>query len=148
MISKKMGKLAKKQRSDIMRAVKSKGSKIEIALAKSLWANGLRYRKNDSSVYGTPDLTFKKYRIAVFADSEFWHGQDWDERKLDFKSNQSFWIKKIERNIIRDQEVNIKLKEQGWEVIRIWGKQIETDLQACTKIIIDKINSRTVNSNK
>jgi DNA mismatch endonuclease Vsr len=135
-----MERLTNKQRSDIMRTVKSKGSKIEIALSKSLWAEGLRYRKNDTSVFGTPDLSFKKYKIAVFADSEFWHGKDWDIRKLDFKSNQKFWIQKIERNIIRDKEVNDKLKEQGWEIIRFWGEEIETDLHTCTQIVIAKIN--------
>lgn len=71
-----------------MQAVKSIGSKIELALSKELWKLGYRYRKNDKSVFGKPDLTFKKYKIAVFVDSEFWHGKDWELRKHDHKSNQ------------------------------------------------------------
>lgn len=80
-----------------MQAVKSKGSKIETALAKALFARGHRYRKNDKTVFGKPDLTFKKYKIAVFVDSEFWHGKDWKTRKHEHKSNQEFCYNKIER---------------------------------------------------
>ncbi len=70
-----MDKLSKEDRSRNMQAVKSKGSKIETALAKELWSMGYRYRKNDKTVFGKPDLTFKKYKLAVFVDSEFWHGK-------------------------------------------------------------------------
>jgi DNA mismatch endonuclease Vsr len=80
-----MDKLTPEQRRKNMQAVKSKGSKIETLLAKELWEKGYRYRKNDKTVYGKPDLTFKKYKIAVFVDSEFWHGKNWKERKNDKK---------------------------------------------------------------
>jgi DNA mismatch endonuclease Vsr len=80
-----MDKLTPEQRRKNMQAVKSKGSKIETLLAKELWKKGYRYRKNDKTVYGKPDLTFKKYKIAVFVDSEFWHGKNWKERKNDKK---------------------------------------------------------------
>lgn len=59
-----------------MQAVRSKGSKIETALAKTLWGRGFRFRKNDPTVFGKPDLVFKKIRLAVFVDSEFWHGKN------------------------------------------------------------------------
>lgn len=71
-----MDKLTKEQRIKNMKAVKSKGSKIEIMLAKAMWGKGYRYRKNDKSVFGKPDFTLKKYKIAIFCDSEFWHGKD------------------------------------------------------------------------
>jgi len=107
-----------------MKAVKATGSKIETALAKALFARGYRYRKNDKSVYGKPDLTFKKIKIAIFVDSEFWHGKDWDIRKHDHKSNKDFWITKIERNIERDKEVNLHLLKDGWKVLRFWNKKL------------------------
>ena len=66
------------QRRKNMQAVKNKDSKIELMLRKELWARGLRYRKNDKTVFGHPDLTFKGKKIAVFVDSEFWHGFDWE----------------------------------------------------------------------
>ena len=71
-----MDKLTQEQRRKNMQAVKSKGSKIETALAKALWAKGYRFRKNDPTVFGKPDLVFKKLRLSVFVDSEFWHGKD------------------------------------------------------------------------
>lgn len=111
-----------------MQAVKSKGSKIETLLAKELWKRGYRYRKNNKSVYGKPDLNLKKYKIAIFVDSEFWHGKDWEERKKDHKSNKEFWHKKIGRNIERDKEVNDYLLKNGWQFLRFWGKEIEHEL--------------------
>lgn len=123
-----------------MQAVKSKGSKIETTLAKALWAKGFRYRKNDKTVFGKPDFTFKRLKIAIFVDSEFWHGKDWEIRKHDHKSNQDFWLKKIERNIERDKEVNQKLKEEYWKVLRFWGKEIQKNLQYCVEQIEETIN--------
>lgn len=135
-----MDKLTNEQRRKNMQAVKSKGSKIETLLAKAMWANGLRYRKNDKSVFGKPDFTFKKYKIAVFCDSEFWHGKDWEIKKLEHKSNIKFWHQKIEHNIQRDKEVNEVLLKTGWQVIRFWGKDIEKELVNCVIEIEDKIN--------
>lgn len=130
-----MDKLTPEQRRKNMKAVKSKGSKIELILGKALWANGLRYRKNDKTVFGKPDFTFKKYKVAVFCDSEFWHGKNWELKKHEHKSNINFWHQKIERNIERDREVNRELLKNGWKVIRFWGNEIEKDLVNC----VDKI---------
>ncbi len=135
-----MDKLTKEQRRKNMQAVKSKGSKIETLLAKELWKKGHRYRKNNKTVFGKPDLTFKKYKIAIFVDSEFWHGKDWNNRKKNHKTNQDFWYKKIERNIERDKEVNEFLLKTGWQVLRFWGRQIETELVNCVQKIEKTIN--------
>ena len=91
----KMDKLTKEQRRKNMQAVKSKGSKIETLLSKELWKRGHRYRKNNKSVYGKPDLTFKKHKIAIFVDSEFWHGKDWEARKKTIKAIKIFGIRKL-----------------------------------------------------
>ncbi len=133
-------KLTPEQRRRNMQAVKSKGSKIEVALAKALWQKGLRYRKHNKTVFGKPDFTFKKYKIAIFVDSEFWHGKDWETKKHDHKSNQDFWFKKIERNMERDVEVSQKLTADGWKVLRFWGKEIQKNLQNCVNIIEQTIN--------
>lgn len=135
-----MDKLTKEQRRKNMQAVKSKGSKIETLLAKELWKRGHRYRKNNKTVYGKPDLTFKKYKIAIFIDSEFWHGKDWETRKYDHKSNKDFWHMKIERNIERDKEFSDFLLKTGWQILRFWGRQIETELVICVQKIEGKIN--------
>lgn len=140
-----MDKLTKEQRTKNMKAVKSKGSKIENLLMKSLWNKGYRYRKNDKTVCGKPDLVFKSLKIAVFCDSEFWHGKNWETKKNEHKSNQEFWYKKIERNIERDKEVNLELKKYGWKVIRFWGKEIEKNLELCTETIVKQINEQKNN---
>lgn len=136
-----MDKLTKEQRRVNMQAVKSKGSKIELALAKSLWVKGYRYRKNNNSVYGKPDLTFKSQKIAIFVDGDFWHGRNWEVRKYDHKSNQEFWLKKIAKNIERDLAVNEKLMSDGWVVLRFWGSDVKKDLLNCTNQIEDTINA-------
>ncbi len=123
-----------------MQAVRSKGSKIETLLAKELWKRGYRYRRNNASVFGKPDFTFKRLKIAIFVDSEFWHGKDWHQRMHDHKSNQEFWLAKIERNIARDREVNEFLLEAGWVVLRFWGKEIEQDLVTCIRKIEEKVH--------
>ena len=128
-------KKTKEQISFNMKQVKNKDSKIEIALRKELWSRGLRYQKNVTSIFGKPDLVFKGKKVAVFCDSEFWHGYNWEERKKDFKSHQEFWIPKIERNMERDKEVTEELQRQGWTVLRFWGKEIKKNAGGCADII-------------
>ncbi|MFQ7111994.1 MAG: very short patch repair endonuclease [Anaerovoracaceae bacterium] len=126
-----MSKKTEEQISYNMKRVKNKGSEIEILLQKELWSRGLRYRKNVKGITGKPDIAFIGKKIAVFCDSEFWHGYDWENRKNDFKSNTEFWIPKIERNIQRDIEVTNELEAQGWIVIRFWGKEIKKNVSGC-----------------
>lgn len=125
----------KEQISYNMKQVKSKDSQIEIILRRELWHRGLRYRKNVKNIFGKPDIAFTSKKVAVFCDSEFWHGYDWENRKNDIKSNREFWIAKIERNIQRDKEVTDTLKSEGWTVIRIWGNEIKKNLEHCVDII-------------
>ena len=128
-------KKTKEQISYNMQQVKNKDSKIEVLLRKELWSRGIRYRKNVSRIYGKPDIVFIGKKIAVFCDSEFWHGYNWEERKKDFKSHQEFWIPKIERNIARDIEVTEKLESEGWIVLRFWGNEIKKNTVGCADLI-------------
>lgn len=125
------------QISKNMRNVRNKDSAIEIALRRELWKRHLRYRKNVTSIFGKPDIVFIGLKIAVFVDSEFWHGYDWENKQSEIKSNREFWIPKIERNIQRDKEVNEKLQGDGWTVIRVWGSDIEQDVAS----VADQIES-------
>lgn len=120
----------------MMRAVKSKGSKIENTLARALWHRGYRYRRNYRKVYGTPDIVFTKYKLAIFCDSEFWHGKDWGSKDWRIRSNQEFWTEKIERNMARDRVVNVTLAEQGYVVLRFWGEDIMKNTDACVEKIV------------
>ena len=125
----------KEQISYNMKRVCNKDSRIEILLRTELWKRGLRYRKNDKSVFGKPDIVYKGKKIAIFVDSEYWHGYNWEEKQKEIKSNREFWITKIERNMARDIEVTAFLQSNGWTVLRFWGKQIMNDVSACADII-------------
>lgn len=82
------------QRRRNMQSIKHKDTKIEVTLRKELWARGLRYRKNDKSIFGKPDIAFKGKKVAVFCDNEFWHGYDWEKNKDNIKTNADFWKRK------------------------------------------------------
>lgn len=123
------------QRRKNMQAIKGKDTSIELKLRQELWKRGIHYRKNCKTVFGHPDIVFIRKKIAVFCDSEFWHGHDWENRKKTIQSNREYWISKIERNMSRDKEVNEKLSSEGWVVIRFWGKEILNDTEACADII-------------
>ena len=130
------------QRHRNMQAIKNKDSEIELLLRKELWSRGLHYRKNVRSVFGHPDIAFIGKKIAVFCDSEFWHGYDWENKKHEIKTRREFWIPKIERNIQRDVEVNDRLRREGWIVLRFWGKDIKRQTKACADLIEQSFRSR------
>lgn len=136
-----MDNLTKEQRHKNMQNIKSKDTKIEVQLRKALWAKGYRYRKNDKKLPGKPDIVLGKYKIVIFCDSEFFHGKDWEVLKprLEKGTNPEYWVKKIENNRRRDDEINKELTFEGWTVIRFWGKDIKNKLDECIKVIEDII---------
>ncbi len=109
-----------------MKKIKGKNTSIEIKLRKALWHKGYRYRKNYKALPGSPDIALTKYKIAVFCDSEFFHGKDWEvlKARLEAGNNPDYWVKKIERNRNRDWETDKKLLFMGWTVIHFWGEDI------------------------
>ena len=137
-----MDKHTPEQRRKNMKAVKNKDSQIELLLRNELWKRGLRYQKNRNDIFGKPDIVFKGKKIAIFCDSEFWHGYNWEERKKDFKSHQEFWIPKIEQNMKRDIEVTHKLESEGWTVLRFWGNEIKKETEKCANIIEKAVQTK------
>ncbi len=120
-----------------MSHIRSKDTSIEIKLRKALWAKGYRYRKNYSKLPGHPDIAITKYRTAIFCDSEFFHGKDWEvlRPRLEQGKNPDYWIRKIERNRKRDAETDRELLALGWTVIHFWGHDILGDTDSCVKIV-------------
>lgn len=112
-----------------------------MTLRKALWKKGYRYRKNDKRLTGKPDIVLPKYKIAIFCDSEFFHGKDWEvlRPQLARGKNADFWIKKISKNQQRDEEVNKQLQYLGWTVIRFWGKDISKHTDECVQVIEETI---------
>lgn len=124
-----------------MSRIRSKDTSIEVKLRKELWHKGYRYRKNYKKLPGSPDIALTKYKIAVFCDSEFFHGKDWEvlKARLEKGSNPDYWIKKIERNRDRDVENDKKLLFLGWTVIHFWGKDILQNTEECIRVIEETI---------
>lgn len=133
--------LTPEQRRKNMQHIKSNDTKIEVLLRKALWNKGYRYRKNYKKLPGKPDIVLTKYKIAIFCDGEFFHGKDWEVLKphLEKSNNSEFWIKKISRNIERDDEINKKFLFMGWTVIRFWGNDITQKTDECIKVIEETI---------
>lgn len=136
-----MDNLTAEQRQKNMRHIKSKDTSIEVKLRKELWSRGYRYRKNVSNLPGKPDIVLTKYKIAIFCDSEFFHGKDWEilKPRLEKSNNADYWVKKISRNMERDEENNRQLLFLGWTVIRFWGKDILNNVAECITVIEETI---------
>ena len=124
-----------KTTSKRMTAIKSKNTKIELLLRKKLYALGFRYRVNYSKVLGKPDIVFSKQKGAVFVDSHFWHGYNFDLIEKKTFRNKPNWINKIRKNMVRDTYVTKTLESCGWTVIRLWEHQLKEDLDDCVKLI-------------
>ena len=144
-----MDVLTKEQRRKNMQNIKSKDTSIELMLRKALWDEGYRYRKNYKVLPGKPDIALTKYKIAIFCDSEFFHGKDWEvlRARLNRSDKGDYWIRKIERNMARDREVEKKLQYLGWKVIRFWGKDIRKDPTECVRVIEEAIFDESLEEN-
>jgi DNA mismatch endonuclease (patch repair protein) len=125
------------QVSAVMKQIKAENTKPEATFRKALWHSGIRYRKNNKYLPGKPDVVLGKYRIAIFIDGDFWHGYNWHEKREKLKANKDYWIPKIERNIQRDLEVNRKLKDMGWFVLRFWEHEVIKELTNCIEKVFD-----------
>ncbi len=118
--------MSKAQRSRHMALVRSRNTKFERTFLRlvsaELYPLGYRYRKHCRNVIGTPDIVFAKFRVAVFIDSDFWHGRNYGRLA---KRMTAFWRAKIERNMERDRQVVRKLRREGWSVLRLGERQIK-----------------------
>lgn len=130
-------KISPEERSRIMGKIRAQ-SKLENRLSKELWKRGIRFRKNTRSLFGTPDISIKKYKIVIFVDSCFWHVCPVHGNRP--KSNQEFWDKKLLRNQERDREVTNYYLEKGWYLKRVWEHEIKKDINQVVDDLVDFIN--------
>lgn len=130
------------ERHRLMSKIRGKDTKPEIILRKYLWSKGVRYRKNYKLLPGKPDIAITKNKVAVFCDSEFFHGKDWEKQraKVERGANSDYWVKKISRNIERDKQKDKELRDLGWTVIHLWSKEIEKNPEECCQIILESCN--------
>lgn len=129
------------QRRKNMSKIHGKDTSIEVALRKALWRKGYRYRKNYKNIPGSPDICLTKYKVAIFCDSEFFHGKNWEVLKprLEKGNNGEYWVKKIQENIKRDEENDKKLLFLGWTIIHFWGNDILKNTDQCIQVIEETI---------
>lgn len=123
-----------------MKSIKGSDTGIEVRLRKALWHKGIRYRKNFKVFDCHPDIVITKYKIAVFCDGNFWHGKELQKRPI--KHNSSYWNEKIRRNVERDLENTIELRDNGWIVLRFWEDDIQKNLPNCVSDVLRNISIR------
>lgn len=120
-----------------MSRIRSKDTKAEVLLRKTLWHLGFRYRKNCRKLPGTPDIALTRQKIAIFVDGDFWHARKYRKQPGDLiDSNKKYWKKKLSRNVERDKEVNDALTQEGWLVLRFWESDVQKNLEACVKKVL------------
>jgi DNA mismatch endonuclease (patch repair protein) len=145
--------LTPEQRHRCMSHVHSSDTKPEIFFRKALWKWGIRYRKNVKSLFGTPDIAIKKYKIVIFIDGDFWHGNDWKKRHCSsqeelLETYSDFWQRKIRRNIERDKNVKGYYENNGWTILRFRTSETEKNLNGCIIKTIETINQIKKNLDK
>jgi len=119
------------ERSKLMSRIRSKNTVFEKSGFELLRKAQVNYRRHPKNVYGNPDAANKTKRIAIFFDSDFWHGFNWKKAKHDFISRKKFWIGKIEKNMKRDIEATKELKRNEWTVLRLWEHEIRKNPSRC-----------------
>jgi DNA mismatch endonuclease (patch repair protein) len=123
---------------------RSRDTAPELLLRRNLWRLGLRYRKNATDLPGKPDIIFRRARVVVFCDGDFWHGRNWKrlQEKLKAAANSAYWLPKIARNRQRDVEQTAALKGQGWLVIRLWEGDVKRDPSSAARRVADVVRIR------
>jgi DNA mismatch endonuclease, patch repair protein len=118
-----------------MSQVRSRGSRIEKAMAALLRRSGMKYR-SQCHLFGRPDFRLVGTKVLIFCDSSFWHGyRHMTTKRHLFKSNRVFWKEKILRNIERDSKVNKVLENQGYRILRFWDFEIVKNGEKCVQVI-------------
>lgn len=131
------------QRHVNMAAIHSSSTKPELNLRHALWRLGFRYRVNDKSLPGKPDIVLPKYRTVIFVHGCFWHGHKDCKKYTIPKSNIDYWTTKIARNQQRDQDSWRQLEAKGWNVIIVWECELKKKRIQDT---IDKLSTSILNN--
>ncbi len=120
---------SKEVRSYNMSRIRSKDTKPEEIVRKFLFSKGFRYRKNDRRYPGCPDIVLPKYRTVVFINGCFWHCHEGCSDFVIPKSNQGYWVPKLEKNRKRDEENYAILRNSGWNVSIVWECELKKDIR-------------------
>ncbi|MDD5005049.1 MAG: very short patch repair endonuclease [Candidatus Omnitrophica bacterium] len=119
-----MDRISKEARSRNMAAIKGTNTIPEMAVRRMLYSLGYRYRLHKKNLPGKPDIFIKNRNAAIFVNGCFWHQHPNCRFATKPKSNRRFWMQKLKKNIKRDRENLISLKELGYKIISIWECEI------------------------
>lgn len=129
-----MDKFTPEKRSQIMSKIRSRDTHFELSFLNILKKNiKKRFETNVPDIKGKPDIVFRKYKVCVFLDSDFWHGWQYPRWKHVLKTD--FWVNKIEGNRRRDRRITAYLRRKGWTVLRFWEHRLENKPCAAIKAI-------------
>jgi len=124
-----------------MTAVRNKDTSLEMAFRHYIWSHGIRGYRVRTKLVGHPDLVFRGLRIAVFIDGCLWHGCPVCCESP--RTHGEFWSNKIRQNTKRDRQVDQKLAQEGWEVLRFWGHEVESDPEGCRVRLVGRLAETT-----
>lgn len=133
-----MDNLSKKDRSLNMSHIKSKNTSLEILVRKKLFADGFRYKINDSSLPGKPDIVLPKYHTVIFVNGCFWHRHNCKLATIP-KTNTEYWINKFKKNEENDEKNYRLLRNYGWHVIVVWECEIKEDIDKLISTIEEEL---------
>ena len=115
-----MDTLSREQRSFTMSRVRGKDTSPEIYVRKLIYRLGYRYRLQGRGLPGNPDIVFRVRKKVIFIHGCFWHGHDCRAGNNRPRSNQSYWLPKLEKNKVRDAANQEKLRDLGWDFLILW----------------------------
>lgn len=114
-------RLSKQKRSWLMGRVRGSNTLPERLVEKFLRQRGIRFRRHDRQLPGTPDIILPERHVAIFVNGCFWHGHKGCRRSRLPSTRRRFWSEKIEANRKRDERVRRALRREGWSVLTVWG---------------------------
>ena len=130
----------KETRSYNMSRIKGRKTKPEEIIAKYLFSQGFRYRRNVKKLPGTPDIVLKKYKTVIFVNGCFWHMHEGCKYFVWPKDNSEFWKNKLLTNKERDEKEKKEIEELGWKVIVVWECQLKkAERERTLNWLIEKI---------
>jgi DNA mismatch endonuclease, patch repair protein len=115
-------KIDPETRRRVMASIRGQDTKPEMRVRQALHAAGLRFRLHRRDLPGRPDIVLPGRRLVIMVNGCFWHQHadplcpivKWP------KGDQSYWVPKLARNVLRDAARRAELEALGWTVMTIW----------------------------
>ena len=124
----------KTKRSELMSRIKNRNTRPEMTVRSMLHRMGYRFRLHRADLPGKPDIVLPRYKTVIFVHGCFWHRHKDCRFAYTPKSRTDFWLKKLESNAIRDQQVKTDLERLGWRVITVWECELREPIQLGSRL--------------